>query len=255
MTGRFDGKIALVTGAGGGIGLAIARDLASAGATVHAFDLKPAPAALQGLDDLVFHQGDLRDGADIAALMRAIGDRNGRLDAVVNAAGLCLFERDGSVETAADDVFALTFDVNLNGAMRVVRGALPLMRAAGGGAFVHIASVVGLRNMENILGGGPADAYQLSKAALVSLSRSLAMQFAHENIRSNTVCPGAIATPMTADIYADPARVAAMEARTPLKRVGRPEDVSAATLFLLGEAASFITGIDLVVDGGLLAKL
>ncbi|MFM9857120.1 SDR family oxidoreductase [Pseudoxanthobacter sp. M-2] len=255
MTGRFDGKIALVTGAGGGIGFAIARDLASAGATVHAFDLKPAPAALRGLDGLVFHQGDLCDGADVAALMTAIGDRHGRLDAVVNAAGLCLFERDGSVETAADDVFALTFDVNLNGAMRVVRGALPLMRAAGGGAFVHIASVVGLRNMENILGGGPADAYQLSKAALVSLSRSLAMQFAHENIRSNTVCPGAIATPMTADIYADPARVAAMEARTPLKRVGRPEDVSAATLFLLGESASFITGTDLVVDGGLLAKL
>jgi NAD(P)-dependent dehydrogenase (short-subunit alcohol dehydrogenase family) len=255
MTGSFEGKVALVTGAGGGIGAAIARDLAAAGATVHAFDLKPLPAELAGRDGIVGHVGDLCDGARIAALFTSIGARHGRLDGVVNAAGLCLFERDGSVETASDDVFTLTFDVNLHGAMRVVRGALPLMRAAGGGAFVHIASVVGLRNMENILGGGPADAYQLSKAALVSLSRSLAMQFAHENIRSNTVCPGAIATPMTADIYADPARVAAMEARTPLRRVGRPEDVSAATLFLLGDGASFVTGTDLVVDGGLLAKL
>lgn len=255
MTDRFDGKIALVTGAGGGIGLAIARDLAAAGATVHAFDLKPVPAELAGLGGVICHQGDLCDGARTTALFAAIGERHGRLDYAVNAAGLCLFERDGSVETSADDVFARTFDVNLNGAMRIVRGALPLMRKAGGGAFVHIASVVGLRNMENILGGGPADAYQLSKAALVSLSRSLAMQFAHENIRSNTVCPGAVATPMTAGIYADPARVAAMEARTPLRRVGRPEDVSAATQFLLGDGASFITGTDLVVDGGLLAKL
>jgi NAD(P)-dependent dehydrogenase (short-subunit alcohol dehydrogenase family) len=255
MTGRFEGKVALVTGAGGGIGLAIARDLAEAGAIVHAFDLKPAPAALAEHDHIVFHQGDLCDGARTAALFSGIEERHGRLDCAVNAAGLCLFERDGSVETVADDVFARTFDVNLTGAMRIVRGALPLMRAAGGGAFVHIASVVGLRTMENILGGGPADAYQLSKAALVSLSRSLALQFAHQNIRSNTVCPGAIATPMTADIYADPARVAAMQARTPLGRVGRPEDVSAATLFLLGDEASFITGTDLVVDGGLLAKL
>lgn len=121
--------------------------------------------------------------------------------------------------------------------------------------MVHIASVVGLRNMENIQAGGPADAYQLSKAAVVSLSRSLAMQLAPERIRSNTICPGAVATPMTAEIYAQEARVAAMSARTPLGRIGQPQDVASAVAFLLSDRASFITGIDLPVDGGILAKL
>lgn len=255
MSHRFDGKVALVTGAGGGIGLAIARDLAEEGATVHAFDLKPAPEQFKGLGNIVFHQGDLRDPARISNLMAAVEKRHQRLDLVVNGAGVCFFDRDGSVETTDDSVFDMTMDVNLNGAIRVCRASLPLMRRAGGGAFVHVASVVGLRNMENIIDGGPADAYQLSKAALVSLSRSLAMQFAHENIRSNTVCPGAVATPMTAGIYVKPERVAAMERRTPLGRIGRPEDVSAAALFLLSDEASFITGIDLPVDGGLLGKL
>jgi NAD(P)-dependent dehydrogenase (short-subunit alcohol dehydrogenase family) len=109
--------------------------------------------------------------------------------------------------------------------------------------------------MENIIAGGPADAYQVSKAAVVSLSRSLAMQLAPWNIRSNTVCPGSVVTPMTADIYADDARVAAMQARTPIGRIGRPADVAAAVAFLLSDDASFVTGIDLPVDGGLMAKL
>jgi len=255
MSGRFGGKIALVTGAGGGIGCAVARDLAGEGALVHALDLKPVSGSFEGRKDVTYHRCDLRDGGGVESVMADIRRRHGRLDKVVNAAGVCLFEKDGSVEAADDSVFALTMDVNLHGAIRIIRGSVPLMRSAGGGVFVHVASVVGLRNMENILAAGPADAYQLSKAALVSLSRSIAMQYAHENIRSNTVCPGSVATPMTADIYDAADRVAAMESRTPLRRIARPEDISPAILFLLSDEASFITGVDLPVDGGLLAKL
>ncbi|MBN9246051.1 MAG: SDR family oxidoreductase [Hyphomicrobium sp.] len=255
MSREFDGKIAFVSGAGGGIGLAIASDLLEQGACVFAFDLKAEPDALQGHPRARFVQGDLRDSAQVQAIFDAIDKAHNKLDLVVNAAGLCFFERDGSVEKADDAVFAATIDVNLTGAIRVVRASLPLLRKAGGGAFVHIASVVGLRNMENIIDGGPADAYQISKAGLISFSRSIAMQYAREKIRSNTVCPGSISTPMTADIYVDPRRTAAMEARTPLGIIGLPADVSAATLFLLSEKARFITGIDLPVDGGLLAKL
>ena len=122
--------------------------------------------------------------------------------------------------------------------------------------MVHIASVVGLRNMENILVNGPIDAYQASKAGLTALSRSLSMQLGPEGIRSNTICPGAVLTPMTAPTYeADPSRADAMVARTPLGRLGMPEDIAHACLFLLSDKASFITGIDLVVDGGIMAKL
>jgi NAD(P)-dependent dehydrogenase (short-subunit alcohol dehydrogenase family) len=255
MSKTFDQKVAVVTGAGGGIGLAVARDLLDEGAVVFAFDIKPAPKEIACSDRLAFVQGDLRNADHVRALLARVAAAHGKLDCVVNAAGLCFFERDGSVEKAEDSVFEATMDVNLTGAIRVVRESLPLLRKAGGGAFVHIASVVGLRNMENIIGGGPADAYQISKAALVSLSRSIAMQYAHEKIRSNTVCPGSIVTPMTADIYAHEDRVTAMEARTPLGILGQPEDVSAAALFLLSDKARFITGIDLPVDGGLLAKL
>lgn len=255
MTGAFEGKVAFVSGAGGGIGLAIALDLLREGASVHAFDLKARPGDLDGFARARYTRGNLADLQQLRDAFAQIDRTHGRLDCVVNAAGVCFFERDGSVEKTDDSVFSATMDVNLIGAIRVVRESLPLLRKSGGGAYVHVASVVGLRNMENIIEGGPADAYQISKAALVSFSRSIAMQYAREKIRSNTVCPGSILTPMTADIYADDRRVEAMEARTPLGLVGRPEDVSAAALFLLSAKARFITGIDLVVDGGILAKL
>lgn len=254
MSESFADKVAIVTGAGGGIGLAVACELARRGAQVEALDIK-APEGKDLPDRLVFTHIDLRDEAMVAQTVEAIGAHHGRVDYLVNCAGICLFERDGSVLEADHGALELTLDVNLNGLIRMVRASVPFMRKAGGGAMVHIASVVGLRNMENILEGGPADAYQLSKAAVVSLSRSLAMQLAGENIRSNTICPGSIVTPMTEGIYAQSARVEAMKARTPLRRLGRPEDVAAAAAFLLSDEAGFITGIDLPVDGGILAKL
>jgi len=253
LDSAFKDKIAVVTGAGGGIGLAVALHLARRGAHVAAGDIKPPDIRLP--DTISFTQVDLRHADQVTGWVNGIGARHGRIDQLVNCAGVCLFEQDGSVLETDAKVFDLTFDVNLSGAIRVIRAVVPHLRAAGGGSMVHIASVVGLRNMENIQAGGPADAYQLSKAAVVSLSRSLAMQLAPERIRSNTVCPGAVATPMTAGIYSQEARVAAMSARTPLGRIGQPEDVAAAVAFLLSDQASFITGIDLPVDGGILAKL
>ena len=107
---------------------------------------------------------------------------------------------------------------------------------------------------DNMMKDGPADAYQTSKAGLISVSRSLAISLGPDNIRSNTICPGSIATPMTDVFYQRPERVSAMENRTPLHRIGTPEEVAAAALFLLSVEARFITGIDLFIDGGLLAK-
>jgi NAD(P)-dependent dehydrogenase (short-subunit alcohol dehydrogenase family) len=199
-------------------------------------------------------QGDLTDEAFVTATV-ADAAPNGHLHALAHAAGVAWFDRgDGALAAMDLAVWRRTIEINLTGAALIARAALPALRRARG-AMVQVASIVGLRNMENLLGGGPLDAYQVSKHGLVGLSRSLALQYAAEGVRSNTVCPGAVRSPMTEAIYRDPARVAAMAARTPLGRVGTPEDIAAAALFLLSDSAAFITGIDLVVDGGLMAKL
>jgi len=253
----LSGRTALVTGAGGGIGLAVAERLLAEGAGVAASDVKPCPPVLAAAAErCLFLQGDITEREFVETMVAEAVRRFGGLNYVVNVAGVAFFDGgDGSAATIDLGVWGRTLDVNLTGALHVVRASLPHLKAAQPAAMVHVASVVGLRSMDNVLEAGPLDAYQVSKAALVSLSRGLAVQLGADGIRSNTVCPGSVWTPMTSSIYADPRRVEAMARRTPLKRVGRPEDIAAACAFLLSDDAAFITGIDLVVDGGLMAKL
>lgn len=254
----FAGKACMMTGAGGGMGLAIARALRAEGCAVTAIDPKPAPPEFaDGGADARYVQGDATDEALVERTASEAFDGAGRLDYLVNAAGVGWYDRDGSIADMEMAIWHRVMEINLTAAALMARHAMPrLQRTGAGGAMVHIASVVGLRNMENILENGPIDAYQASKAGMSALSRSLAMQLAPAGIRSNTICPGAVLTPMTAPTYeAEPARADAMIARTPLGRLGVPEDIAHACLFLLSDKASFITGIDLVVDGGIMAKL
>ena len=134
-------------------------------------------------------------------------------------------DRDGSIAEMEMAIWHRVMEINLTASALMARHAVPLLRRTGaGGSMVHIASVVGLRNMENILVNGPIDAYQASKAGLSALSRSLSMQLGPDGIRSNSICPGAVLTPMTAPRYeADPSSADAMIARTPLGRLGMPE--------------------------------
>ena len=241
-------RVAFVTGAGGGMGYRIAADLATAGARVFAVDVKEPPAPDPEGADRSGHywQFDITEEDRVAAALGEAFAACGRLDYVVNAAGVCWFDRDGSVADIDRDVWQRVLDVNLTAAMLVCRHAIPLLRRTGGGAFVHVASVAGLRTAD-----GPTDAYQVSKAGLISLSRGIALQYGPVGIRSNTVCPGAILTPMIQPLYdAEPARAERMASRTPLRRLGTVADVSSACRFLLSDEASFITGADLVVDGG-----
>jgi NAD(P)-dependent dehydrogenase (short-subunit alcohol dehydrogenase family) len=245
----FHGRNAIVTGAGGGMGLRIAADLIAAGATVTALDVKPPPAQL-AQPACCYEQLDVTDRGAVQAAVGRARQRQGRLDYVVNAAGVAWFDRDRSLTDTEPGVWDRVLDVNLTAAMHVSRCSIPLMREAGG-ALVHLASVAGLRNSD-----GPMDAYQVAKSGLISMSRAIALTHGPDQIRSNTICPGAILTPMIEPLYAaDPSRRRRMEQRTPLRRLGTPGDVSAACLFLLSDAASFITGIDLVVDGGWMLAL
>lgn len=237
---------ALVTGAGGGIGLAVAARLASDGVSVLATDVKPRPLALP--TNVRYVAFDLL-GDDPADLLAAFDDTS--LDYLVNAAGVALFDSDGSVLDTDEAVWDTTLGVNLHALRHLTVAAVPLLRRGAGKSIVNIASTAGVRGMDS-----PLDAYQVSKAAVVSLSRSLALQLGPEGIRVNTVCPGAILTPMIEPLYEEnPARRADMEQRTPLRRLGLPDDISAAVAFLLSEQASFITAVDLVVDGGWVAQI
>ncbi len=247
----FSGRVALVTGAASGIGLALGCQLAQAGAAVHGIDIEPGAAAFTGLPKTRHHQGDLTDQAFLAGVFEDIGrdgGRNlGRLDYLANVAGILLFDADRSLETIDPAVYDRVVAVNQTAAMNCARLALPLMRRAGGGAMVHVSSTQALRGDRR-----PQDAYQMSKAALLAMSKSIAMQYAGDGIRSNTICPGPTETPLQARWHDDPAARAALAAQIPLGRPGRPEEIAQVMMFLMSDAASYITGVTLPVDGGLL---
>ena len=243
----FSGRNAFVTGAGGGMGLQIARDLMAAGARATLFDVKPAPDGLPASASYV--QADLRAEEAVAGAMAASFEEVGRLDYLVNAAGVLWLGRDRSLVDIDLGVWDDVLAINLKGAALCARNAVPLMKRSGGGAMVHVSTIQCVRGDD-----APQDAYQASKAGLIALSKSIAIQFAADGIRSNTILPGPTQTPMQQRWIETPALKRATEEAVPLGRVGTPEDMANATLFLLSDAASFITGTELIVDGGVLAK-
>ncbi len=243
----LNGRNAFVTGAGGGMGLAIARALIDSGARATLFDIKPEPPDLPAGASYV--RADLRSDDAVAEAVTECAEAAGRLDYLVNAAGILLFERDGSLAEMDMAVWDDVLAVNLKGAALAARHAIPAMKRTGGGAMVHISTIQCVRG-----DNAPQDAYQASKAGLVAMSKSLAIQFAGDNIRSNTLLPGPTRTPMQQRWVEDPAQGEATARAVPLGRVGTVDDMANAVLFLLSDGASFITGTELVVDGGLLAR-
>jgi NAD(P)-dependent dehydrogenase (short-subunit alcohol dehydrogenase family) len=244
----ISGSTALVTGAAGGMGAATVRALVASGVAVLGVDAQEPDQQLRELPATRWITGDLTDATVIA---EAIQHAQPSLDYLVNAAGVAWFERDGSVLTIDEAVWQRVMSINLDVMRSMSAAALPLLRRGQGKSMVHVASIAGLRAMDS-----PLDAYQVSKAAVISLSRALALQLGPEGIRSNTVCPGATLTPMIEHLYIeDPARRTRMEERTPLRRLGLPEDIASAIMYLLSPQASFVTGIDLVVDGGWIAQI
>jgi NAD(P)-dependent dehydrogenase (short-subunit alcohol dehydrogenase family) len=244
----FRGRTAVVTGAGGGMGEAIAVALANAGAAVTAIDVKSCPDSLASQTSVTFAQGDLRDSSFVEETMANAFDRAGRLDFLANVAGVLWFGRDKSLLDMDLSVWDEVIDINLRSMVLTSRAAAPFMRRNGGGAMVHFSTIQWMRGDLK-----PQDAYQASKAAVSAVSRSLAMQLAADGIRSNCICPGPTLTPLQARWNTDEIRNAVAD-YVPLKRIGSADDMANAALFLLSDGASFITGVDLVVDGGVLLR-
>jgi NAD(P)-dependent dehydrogenase (short-subunit alcohol dehydrogenase family) len=254
----FEGKVALVTGGASGLGLAVARRLAEGGARLvlvdwdaQALEASTAEIARSGAD-VESLRGDVSEPATAEAAVTLARTRFGRLDILFNNAGIDPLRARSVIETEVDD-WDRVLDVNVKSAYLMSRAAIPLMRETGGGAIVNTASIAGLKP------AGDETAYSVSKAAMVSLTGALALDFAADGIRANCVCPGYMEMVMTdrrRDLTEEQqaARAAGAAARVPLGRQGTYEEVAKAVLFLAGPDASYITGAALVVDGGLLLK-
>ena len=234
---RLEGKTAIVTGGARGIGRAVAERFVREGARVFAADLRLDRDQL-GLEGLVEREIDVTDANQVAAFVSEIG----AVDILVNNAGIVDY---GDVISTDDAQWDRILAVNLRGTVRCCRAVAPGMLARGAGAIVNVASINGIRGNYNLA------AYSASKGAIVALTRSMALDYAPRGIRVNCVCPGTIEkTGMTLAASQDAEVRAALVAKHPMGRLGTPEDVAGAVLFLASDDASFITGLALPVDGG-----
>ena len=247
MAERFERKVALVTGAGSGIGLATARRLAGEGAVVVAGILDDAQRpAVSEFDALVL---DVRSEADWDRAIAHIERAHGGPDVLVNNAGV---HRGGTAEETTAELWGEVMAVNLWGTLLGCKRAIPPMRRRGGGAIVNLASIAAIRGVPG------AVAYATSKGGILAMTMALAMDHAADNIRINCVCPGAIETPIIGGLAGrapDPAAFrAAMAARHPMNRLGGADEVASVIAFLASHDASFMTGLAIPVDGGRSAR-
>jgi NAD(P)-dependent dehydrogenase (short-subunit alcohol dehydrogenase family) len=239
-------RVALVTGAAGGIGSAIAARLAADGFRVACSDRAAADAegAASEIEGAAGFGCDLRSEHAVAELRDVVTAELGAPWLLVNAAGV-FFEHE--VTELSIEQWDQVMDVNVRGTFLTCRALLPAMQAAGSGCIVNIASTAGLS------GGHTRAAYNASKGAVVLFTRSLAIDWGPRGVRVNCVCPGLIDTPMADWIRLDAVRLAAFERSVPAQRIGTPEDVAGAVSFLASEGASYLHGSTLVVDGGVTA--
>ncbi len=252
MSGEFSDKVVLVTGAGSGIGLATAEAFALAGAKVVIAEIsaKAGEAAAQSLRDrggeAVFVATDVADAASVGNLVDQAVGRYGRLDLAVNNAGI---DPELTPEASWDEaMFDRIIAVNLKGVFLCMKAEIAQMLQTGGGVIVNVASIAGLSGVAN------KPSYTASKHAIVGLTRASSLQYARRGIRINVLCPGGVDTPIAVDNHGgDPAFIASMNNAHPLGRIAAPSEIASGALFLCSNAAAFMTGQPLVLDGGLTA--
>ena len=257
-TTTFDGRAVLVTGGAMGIGRGIVDAFLDAGASVAIADIDGQAAAATavssaaGTGRTMATVGDVSVAADAQRMVAETVAAFGRLDVLVNNAGIAPLDWYARLEDISEERWDRTLDVNLKSIFLMSRAAIPHIRAAGGGAIVNMASVQGLQSMPRV------GAYAASKGGVLSLTRAMAMDYAHEGIRVVAICPGTIDSEMVRSIARseggdEAATIARFGASHPIGRIGTPADIGAAAVFLASDAASFITGESLSVDGGYMA--
>jgi NAD(P)-dependent dehydrogenase (short-subunit alcohol dehydrogenase family) len=243
---KLKGKVAFITGFGSGLGRAIAVMFAREGAavagtsTTESKGLETVAMVEKAGGKALFRRGDVGNGAEMKALIEETVKRFGGLDIAVNSAGV---RTNGSITEITEEDWDRTLDANLKGAFMVSRLAIPEMKKRGGGVILHIAARSGM------LGQSGRAAYCASKGGLVRLTEAMAMDHAKDKIRVNCICPGPTRTPMVDT--STPEKLARYATRVPIGRIGEPEDVAYAAVYLASDEASMVTAAILPVDGGM----
>ena len=248
---RLEGKVALISGGARGMGAVEAKLFATEGAKVVIGDVLEAEA--KGVEaeinesggECVFIRLDVTAAVNWQAAVDLAVGRFGRLDILVNNAGI---SNRATLEDTSDEAWDRMLDINAKGVFLGTRHAIPAMRDSGGGSIINISSIYGL------IGSRTSAAYHASKGAVRLLTKATAIQHASENIRCNSVHPGFIQTPMTEVSFSDEEHRERLIANTPLGRVGVPEDIAKGVLYLASDESSYVTGAELVIDGGFTAQ-
>jgi NAD(P)-dependent dehydrogenase (short-subunit alcohol dehydrogenase family) len=247
---RLDGKVALITGGGSGMGKVASELFASEGARVVLTDVNDeageATAAAIGANARYVH-ADVSKEADAQAMVAAAVDAFGRLDVLYNNAGVMLPD-DGSVHTTEEKIWDITLGVNVKGVAFGCKYGIPAMLQTGGGSIINVASFVAW------LGAATSQtAYTSSKGAVLAMTREIAVEYARKGIRCNALCPGPIETPLLLALLSDDAKKQRRFVHIPMGRLGHAEELAKAALFLASDDSSYMTGSSLIVDGGITA--
>jgi NAD(P)-dependent dehydrogenase (short-subunit alcohol dehydrogenase family) len=249
--GRLDGKVCVITGAGGGMGRDAAILFSEEGAQVCAADVNLAAAEETAATarDAFAHEVDVADEGSVKAMMEATVARYGGIDVLYNNAGISP-DDDASILDTSVEAWDRVQAVNTRGVFLCCKHGIPHLQARGGGSVINVASFVA------IVGAATSQiSYSASKGAVLSMSRELAVQFARENIRVNALCPGPVETPLLLNIFGDdPAALERRRIHWPTGRLAKPREVVNGALFLASDDSSYVTGSTFLVDGGLTAS-
>ncbi len=253
MSGRLEGKVALITGAGSGIGRETCLLFAAEGASVLAVDVNLVAAeetvdmVRAGRGEATSHGADVALAGDSEAMVAAAERTYGRLDVMFNNAGI-MHSADDDAVTTEEDIWDLTLDINAKGVFLGCKYGIPALRRAGGGSIINTASFVALLGAAT-----PQIAYTASKGAVLSMTRELAVVHARENIRVNALCPGPLRTELLMKFLDTDEKKQRRLVHIPMGRFGEAAEMAKAALWLASDESSYVTGTEFVVDGGITA--